>query len=53
MVSFLGTVTVLRIATIIGMISNDHPMEGGNSWDHLEDFDHFGYGDLPKNGCKI
>ena len=28
--------------TIIGMMANDHPMDGGIPWDRLENFDHFG-----------
>ena len=43
-------VTVLGIATIIGMMANDHPRNGGQSRDHLEDFDHFGEGGLPRGG---
>ena len=50
MVTFLIMVTVLGIATIIGMMANDHPRNGGQSRDHLEDFDHFGEGGLPRVG---
>ena len=43
-------VTVLRMATIIGMMTNDHSRGGSHPWGCLEDFDHFGEGDLPKDG---
>ena len=38
------------MATIIGMMTNDHPRDGCHPWDRLEDFDHSGEGNLPKNG---
>ena len=38
------------MATIIGMITNDHSRDGGHPWHRLEDFDHFGEGDLPRDG---
>ena len=41
---------VLRMATIIGMMTNDNPRDGGYPWGNLEDFDHFGEGYLPKDG---
>ena len=40
----------LRMVTIIGMMTNDDPRDGGHPWDLLEDFSHFGEGDLPKDG---
>ena len=42
-------VTVLGMATIKSMKANDHSREGGHPWDRLEDFDHFGEGDLPRD----
>ena len=30
------------LVTIIGMMANNHPMDGGIPWDRLENFDHFG-----------
>ena len=42
-------VSVLGMATIIGMMANDHSRDGGHPWDRLEDFDHFGEGDHPRN----
>ena len=38
------------MVTIIGMMANDHPRDGGHLWDCLENFDHFGEGDLPRDG---
>ena len=38
------------MATIIGKMANDHPRDGGHPWDRLEDFDHFGEDDLPRDG---
>ena len=32
-------VTVLRMATITGMMTNAHPRDGGHPWERLEDFD--------------
>ena len=32
---------------IIGMMTNDHPWDGGHPWDSLGDFDQFGVGDFP------
>ena len=40
------------MATIIVMMTNDHSKNGGHPWDPLEDFDHIGEGDLPKNGNR-
>ena len=37
----------LGMATIISMMTNDHPWDGGHPWDCLGDFDHFWVGDLP------
>ena len=48
MVTFLEMVSVSGMATIIGMMANDHPMDGGHPWDCVESFDHFGEGDLPR-----
>ena len=52
MVTFLGMVTVLgmAMATIIVMMTNDHSRDGGHHWGRLEDFDHFGEVDLPRDG---
>ena len=36
-------VSVPGLVTIIGMMANDHPRDGGHPWDRLENFDH------PKN----
>ena len=38
------------MATIEGMMANDHHRDGGHPLDCLEDFDHFGEGDLPRDG---
>ena len=38
------------MATIIGMITNDHSRDGGHPWGCLEDLDHFGEGHLPRDG---
>ena len=35
------------MATIIGMIANDHPRDGGHPWDRLKNFDNFWDGDPP------
>ena len=43
-------VTVLGMATIIFMMTNDHSRDGGHHWGRLEDFDHFGEGHLPGDG---
>ena len=43
-------VTILGMATIVGMMTNDHLRDGGHSWGRLEDFEHFGEGDFPKDG---
>ena len=32
------------------MMTNYHPRDGGHPWARLEDFDHFGEGNLPKDG---
>ena len=50
MVTFLGMVSVPGMGTIIGVMANEHPGDGGYPWDRLEDFDHFGEGDLPRDG---
>ena len=52
MVTFLGRVTFLGMvmATIIGMITNDHSRDGGHPWGCLEDLVHFGEGYLPRDG---
>ena len=46
----LPRVNVLAMTTIIGMMANDHPGDGGHPWVCLEDFDHFVEGDLPGDG---
>ena len=38
------------LVTIVDLMANDHPMDGGIPWDHLENFYHFGEGDLPRDG---
>ena len=38
------------MATIIGMMTNDHPRDGGHPLDRLEDFYHFREVDLPRDG---
>ena len=43
-------VSVPGMVTIICMMANDHPRDGGHPWDRLESFDHFGEGDLPRDG---
>ena len=43
-------VTVLGMATIIGLMTNDHSWDGGHLWGRVEDFDDFGEGDLPRDG---
>ena len=43
-------VTVLKIATIIGMITNDHSRDSGHPLDCLEDFDNFWEANLPRDG---
>ena len=32
------------------MMTDFHPRDGGHHWDCLEDFDHFGEVDLPRDG---
>ena len=49
-VTLLGMVTVLRMATN-GMMTNDHHKDSGHPWGRLEDFDHFGEGDLLNDVC--
>ena len=44
------TVLGMAMATIIGMMTNDHSRDGGHLWGHLEDMDHFGEGHLPRDG---
>ena len=43
-------VTVLGMATIIGMMTNDHFRDGGHPWGCLEAFDHFWEGYFPRDG---
>ena len=39
-----------RVATILGMMINNHPRDDGHPWDRLKDFDHFGKDELPRDG---
>ena len=38
------------MATIIGMMTNNHSRGGSHPWGCLEDFDHFREGDFPRGG---
>ena len=50
MVTFLRIVRVPGIVTIICMMANDHPKDGCHPWTCLENFDHLGEGNLPRDG---
>ena len=46
MVTLLG----MAMATIIGMMPNDHSGDVCHLWGRLADLDHFGKGHLPRDG---
>ena len=50
--TFLGMVTFLEMAAIIGMMTNDHPKDGGHPLDRLNDFDPFWEVDFPRDGDR-